>query len=80
MKVEKMIHICSIKMDNYPLNPSTLNLIDFIRNGGEVPAIRISKMSNGQFKIKDGRHRLTAYKLLGRKEILAKFDTIPEKF
>ena len=75
MKTEtKFINICNIKVDRYPLNPSTLSLIHFLEENGieELPPIRVRLESNGQYMIKDGRHRVTAFKLLGIKQILAK--------
>jgi len=72
--IEKLINIGNIKVDRYPLNPSTLSLIDFIREHGieGLPPIRVKLNENGVYMIKDGRHRVTAFKLLGIKQILAK--------
>lgn len=71
------INVGNIEMDRYPLNPTTLDLIKFLEAGGTVPPIKIAKQVTGRFKIRDGRHRLTAFKLLGRKTIEAKFSTKP---
>lgn len=54
-----------------PLNPTTLALIDYLRKGGSVPPIRLAIDKNGQARIKDGRHRYLAFKMLGRKTIKA---------
>jgi len=72
---EADIDISLIKMDRYPINPTTLSLIDYLRQGKEAPAIKVSRLSKGGYKIKDGRHRVLAYKLLGRTKIKAAFST-----
>jgi hypothetical protein len=77
MRTEKLINILSIKMDRYPMNPTTLELIDRLRGGGSVPAIKVAKLPQGGSLIRDGRHRVLAYRLLGEKEILAKFSDKP---
>lgn len=73
MRKMEYIFINSIKMDRHPLNPSILSLIDYLKSGGTVPPIKVSRLVDGNFIIKDGRHRVTASKLLGRKTILATF-------
>jgi ParB-like chromosome segregation protein Spo0J len=73
----EFIDIQLIKVDRYPINPKTLSLIDYIRNGGEIPPIKVVKLPKGGFMIKDGRHRLVAYKMLGKTKIKAKFSDIP---
>lgn len=77
MRIEKEIDILSIKIDRYPMNPTTLNLIHYLDCGGTVPAIKVAKLKQGGFIIRDGRHRVLAYKLLGRKKILARFSNLP---
>lgn len=72
-----LIDIGLIRMDRYPMNPSTLSLIDYLRGGGVVPAIKVAKHPLGGYIIRDGRHRVLASKLLGRKQIKAKFSEVP---
>lgn len=79
MRVTKYIPVFQIDMDSYPMNPSTLSLIDYIREGNEVNAIEVSSLSNGRFRIKDGRHRVLAYKMLGLNRIKANYSTIKFK-
>lgn len=74
---ECLISVGSIKMDRYPMNPSTIRLIDYMREGGIVPAIKVAKLQSGGFIIRDGRHRVLAHKMLGRTEILARFSGKP---
>ena len=79
MRVVEYINIDQVKMDRHPLNISTLNLIKYLEGGGNVPPIKVATLKQGGFLIRDGRHRLTAYKLLGRKTIEAKFSKKPMK-
>ena len=72
MRVIKEIPIDNIKVDRFAIQPKTLDLVDYLRNGGSVPPIHIYRQ-NGTFILCDGRHRLTAFKLLGRNEIMARF-------
>lgn len=78
-RVVESISISTIVIDRFPINPSTLNLIDYIRDGGDVPPIQVIKIRNGRYKIKDGRHRVLAYKLIGIDKIEAKFAPIVNK-
>jgi hypothetical protein len=68
------IKIESIFWDKLPINPSVLNLVFFIKSGGEIPPIHLQVSSVGGYKLRDGRHRVAAYKLLGIKEIKAKVN------
>ena len=77
MRVTRHINISDIRVDRYPINPSTLQLVDFLRSGGLVPPIHVAVRSTGGYLIKDGRHRLLANKLLGMKTIEARFSTVP---
>ena len=72
-----LFDISLIKVDRYPMNIKTLNLIDYIRNGGEIPPIKVVKLPKGGYMIKDGRHRLLAYRMLGLSKIKAKFSDVP---
>jgi ParB-like chromosome segregation protein Spo0J len=62
-------------MDNWPLNPSTLDLAIKIRNRqldpNSLPPIKVMLLDNGQYLIRDGRHRVAAFKLNGIKQIKA---------
>lgn len=73
-RINKFIRVCSIEIDRYPINPTTLALVDHIRNGGDVPPIKVARKSTGGFAIRDGRHRVTAHKLLGIEYIEARFS------
>jgi len=76
MKVVHPVLIESIMFDELPINPKVLALTLFIMQGGEVPPIKLQNSSKGGYELKDGRHRLCAYKLLGEKFIKAKYHFI----
>lgn len=76
MKITKGILIESILIDKLPINPTVLSLVFFIKSGGEIPPIHLQVSINGGYKLKDGRHRVCAYKLLGIKTIKATFNEI----
>lgn len=69
------IKIESILIDKLPYNKSVLNLVFFLMSGGEIPPIHLQKSPNGGYKLRDGRHRVGAYKLLGFTEIKAKINS-----
>jgi ParB-like chromosome segregation protein Spo0J len=77
MRKINFIDIHSIKMDRHPLNKSTLSLIKYMENGGFIPPIKVARLKQGGYLIRDGRHRVTASKILGRKSIEAKFSDVP---
>ena len=81
MTVIRLIPLASIGMDHTPINPKTLDLVDYLRGGGVVPSIHvragiIPAGAKGcvvrEYDICDGRHRVIAYKLLGRNTIAAR--------
>ena len=72
MRRTDFIFIDGILFDQLPINESVLNLVFFIMSGGEIPPIKVQKVKNG-WKLKDGRHRVAALKLLGKKVVFAKF-------
>lgn len=73
MRVRKLIPISNIIIDREPIGPQTFELAKFLESGGEVPPIHVEPTATGQYKIRDGRHRVLAFKLLGREQILAKY-------
>jgi len=76
-RLVRHVNIAEISVDRYPMNPSTLTLVEYMQKGGDIPPIKIAKLKKGGFQIRDGRHRLLASKLLGRKTIKAKYSTLP---
>lgn len=75
MRVKALVPLACIDVDRLPINPVVLGLIAFMKAGGEVPPVKLQKMFNGRYKLKDGRHRFLAHKLLGRVAILSKYST-----
>ncbi len=66
-----LINIQNIEKTRLPVNRASFNLARFLyRNELDKP-IRVKLLKNGQYRVKDGRHRITAHKLLGRPAILA---------
>lgn len=74
MPLTKQIPISQIVIDNLPINLKTLSLIDYIRNNPNIilPPITIQIIANGKYKLKDGRHRYLAFKMLEISMINAK--------
>jgi len=75
MKVESEILIESLIVDRLPVNNEVLQLVFFLMSGGIVPPIHVQKVNDG-WRVRDGRHRVAAYKLLGLKTINAKHAVI----
>ncbi len=80
--IVRYIHISNIKIDNMPINPRTLDLAMKIYNGEINPdglaPIRVVKLPQGQYLVKDGRHRVVAFKLNGIPKIKA-YIIVPRK-
>ena len=74
-RVVAFIDVGAIVVDKYPINLKTLELVRHLEAGGEVSPIKVAKLPGGGFKLCDGRHRVTAFKLLGRETIEAKYST-----
>lgn len=72
-RVIQSVPLNLIDVDRWPHEPRTLRLVDHFQAGGTVPPIRLVIRDNGRFQILDGRHRLLATKLLGRRAIVAKY-------
>lgn len=64
-------------MDRWPFK-RVLPLVAHLQAGGTVPPIRIARTTDGRFRIIDGRHRMHAFKLLGREYILARWGEEPD--
>jgi hypothetical protein len=74
MPLTKQIPISQIVIDNLPINLKTLSLIDYIRNNPNIilPPITVQIIANGKYKLKDGRYRYLAFKMLEISMINAK--------
>lgn len=79
MRIWKRIPIGAIDMDRWAIRPKALVFALVMDHGGQFPPIRVAAQRNGRYRILDGRHRVTAAKLTGRKQIWAIFSTTKEK-
>ena len=71
MRVIRELPISAIKMDRWP-SQRVLGLVDYLRSGGTVPPIHV-QVCGSRYRILDGRHRMMAFKLLGRDKIMARY-------
>ena len=68
MRIYCPFPLSGLKCDRIPLHPRTLAIADHLRSGGSVPPIHVERR-DGEWYVKDGRHRFVAHKLIGRKTI-----------
>lgn len=73
MRVVKPIPIANIIVDRHSLSPQTFSLAKHLESGGHIPAVRVVAGADGAYILRDGRHRVTATKLLGWTHIEARF-------
>lgn len=73
MRVVRAIPVTQVVYDRLPLNPTGLATTQALADGVEMPPIHVEVLPNGRYKVRDGRHRLLAHKLLGKTHILARF-------
>lgn len=74
-RVVKAIPLRHIQMDRWPIGPQSLDLAVKMEAGLRPPPIHVARLPNGNYKICDGRHRVTAHRLCGRTHITAEFST-----
>lgn len=77
MRTTSWVNICNIIIDRHSISEQTLDLAMKVKLGeiktNDIPPIKLIMNKDGAFKLKDGRHRLTAFKLLGKKLIKANY-------
>jgi len=73
MRVIRKIRTAAIKIDRVPLDAKTLSFVDAMRQGHVFPPIKVAVTPNGQFEIRDGRHRWAASRLLQHLEITVRY-------
>lgn len=73
MRQLKWIPTQIIRLDRGPLGPSVMDLAIHLIKGGTVPPIHV-QIIDGEYWIRDGRHRVQAHRLIGREYILARFS------
>ena len=74
MRVIEEVPICKIIIDREVYSNTTKIFANVMRTTNhKFPPIHIQDRGDGFYLIKDGRHRISACKLIGREKILAKF-------
>lgn len=77
MRIVKEINITNIIVDSHSISPQSFDLAKKIESGEydtlTMTPIKLENLNNGTFRLRDGRHRITAFKLVGRKKILSKY-------
>lgn len=58
--------------DRVPVGRRTFEIAIHLEKGGTVPPIHVVPYKSGCWFVLNGRHRLAAHKLVGKKQILAK--------
>lgn len=84
-QVTRWLPINCITVDRYVFT-RVLSLVKHLEEGGTVPPIHVMKWSNtthrgihsGGYHILDGRHRMMAYKLLGKTHIEVRYGVPKE--
>ena len=72
MQIES-IPVALIDSTNIPINKKALIFALEMKVGNSIfPPVKVERTSNGRFKLRDGRHRLAAHKLLERGTIRAR--------
>lgn len=79
MRVSRLIPMSQIQCDFLPIGPKTLALIKHIEKGGSVPPVKVQFNGKGQWKIKNGRHRFLAFKMLGIQFIPARWGELDKR-
>lgn len=80
MRVLRWVPVSNVEVDRRPWGPTIFKLAIHLARGGTVPPIHVVQdPETGRFFICDGRHRIQAHRLIGRKHILAKYykEVIP---
>lgn len=77
MRLTHLIDISQIRMDKIPLNQGTYWLAIAMQKQGQLKPIKVCLIESGphagNFEIRDGRHRVTAARLLGWQKIMATY-------
>ena len=79
MRIVSWVPLSNILIDRkLPINLATLDLANKLRDGMEMNPVHLQPCgpnNKGKFKLKNGRHRFVAAKLLGWTRIPAKYST-----
>ena len=74
MRITKTIPTHLIDIDRMPIHTKTLQYAICMQQGDVFPPVKLAKLSNGRYKLMDGRHRYLATRLNDRRLILGKFS------
>jgi len=74
----KRIKINLIEVDRWKLSPLVMKFAQDMEKGDEFPPVIVYLSVTGKYVLHDGRHRISAARLLGKKDILAKFS-VPQE-
>ena len=67
-RVERLLPLSVIEIDRMPFG-RVLDFVMAFKNGVPCRPVKVQKLSNGRWKLLDGRHRFMAFKLLGHTHI-----------
>lgn len=80
MRVEKFVNITNIIVDKHSISEQTFDLAKKLDSGiikvEDLPPVKLIE-DKGTFILTDGRHRITAYKLVGIKQIKGRYYERP---
>lgn len=68
----RLVPLDQIDVDRLPINPATFECALAVRDPRvRIPPVKLTQLHAGRFRLRDGRHRFAAHKLLGFTHILA---------
>jgi len=74
MKIVKKVSCSRVLCDKYPLNSKTFEMAEALKKGMQFKPIKVMKLSDGRYFIKDGRHRYVAHRLNDISDIEISFN------
>lgn len=77
MKIIEDIPVDAIRVDRAPIDSKVFMYAVAMLRGDKFPPIRVARLKEGGYEIRDGRHRVSAAKLVARGKIRAAFSEVP---
>lgn len=78
MRVEQEIPVDAIEYDRLPMKQyQTWYMAYLLFSDHKFQPIKVANLGDGRFRVLDGRHRLAAHIIEGRRTILARFSFTP---
>lgn len=62
------IHVSNLLVDRNPINQQTFQMATYLATHGWPDSwgrVKVQALGNGNYKVKNGRHRVTAARLVG---------------